>query len=297
MTPAVGARPGDSVLVTGSSTGLGLETALYLAQRGFRVYATVRDLAGSAEVAKEAEARGVKLEVIELDVTDRDSIEAAFGEVAARGDTLFGLVNNAGIGLRGCFEDLSEAEIRQVFDSNVFGTMAVTQRALPNMRAAGRGRIITISSVGGRIASFGLSAYCSTKFAQEGWAEALDLEIRAFGLRSLLVEPGIIKTTRWSVNRGTAKRALDPASPYYPMFRQSEAIADRIVERSRTKPADVAKAVHEALTSRAPRMRYLVGRPASMVVALRRYAPGELFERAYFGSLVSRLSKARGRAS
>ena len=290
-----GAARADSVLVTGSSTGLGLEIALYLAQQGLKVYATVRDSATEPAVRKAADERQVSLEVLELDVTDTDSIKGALDQVTATSGAIYGLVNNAGIGLRGCFEDLSEEEIRQVFETNVFGTMAVTQKALPHMRAAGRGRVVTISSVGGRIASFGLSAYCSTKFAQEGWAEALDLEIRPFGLRSLLVEPGIVKTTRWSVNRGTAQRALSPESAYYRMFRQSEAIADRIVERSRTKPVDVAKAVHEALISRSPRMRYLVGRPASIVVALRRYVPGELFERAYFGSLVSRLSKAGGK--
>lgn len=285
------AEPADAVLVTGSSTGLGLETALYLAERGFRVFATLRDLGRSSEILQAAQQRRVELEVLRLDVTDPPSIAAALSDAVARAGGIFGLVNNAGIGLRGCFEDLLETEIRQVFEANVFGTMAVTRQVLPHLRAAGRGRIVTVSSVGGRIATFGLSAYCSTKFAQEGFAEALDLEITPFGLRSLLVEPGIVKTSRWSSNRGNAAHALRPESPYAAMFRRHEAIADDIVARSKTLPVDVAKAVHHALTAERPRLRYVVGRPAAAAVAFRRFAPNGLFERIYFGSLLRRLTQ------
>jgi NAD(P)-dependent dehydrogenase (short-subunit alcohol dehydrogenase family) len=267
-----------------------LETALCLAERGYRVYATVRSLSSQAAVLAEAERRRVALEVVELDVTDRASIDSAVSTVTARSGAIFGLVNNAGIGLRGCLEDLSEDEIRMVYEVNVFGTMAVTQRALAAMRASGRGRIVTISSVGGRIGTFGLSAYCSTKFALEGFAESLAVEIAPFGLRSILIEPGIINTTRWTVNRGLAREACNPKSPYHAMFSRHEAIAGRIARRSRTKPVDVAKAVEHALTVEHPQMRYVVGRPAAAVVALRRYVPSSLFERLYFGSLLRRIS-------
>src|SRR5262249_41057058 len=152
-------------------------------------------------VLREARERNDGLEIVRLDVTDPDSVESAVGTVAAAAGAIFGLVNNAGIGLRGCFEDLTDAEIRQVFDTNVFGTMAVTREVLPHMRSAGRGRIVTITSVGGRIATYGLSAYCSTKFALEGFGEALALELAPFGLQSILIEPGIIMTTRWTTNR------------------------------------------------------------------------------------------------
>ncbi len=164
------------------------------------------------------------------------------------------------------------------------------------MRQAKRGRIITIGSVGGRIATFGLSIYCSSKFALEGFCEALALEVEPFGLKSILVEPGIVKTTRWTTNRGLARDALNPASSYRDMFLRAEAIADRLVERSRTRPVDVAKAVHHALTARSPKMRYLVGRPASAAVALRRYLPDAVFERFYFGTLLRQL-QPRGEAS
>lgn len=282
----------DVVLVTGCSSGLGLETALYLAERGFKVYATVLGLDEQSAILRTAEQRGVTLSVLHVDVTDRASIDRAVNTILAESGGIFGLVNNAGTGLRGSFEDLSEDEIRDVFGVNVFGTMAVTRRVLPHMRAAGRGRIVTITSVGGRIASFGLTAYCATKFAQEGFGEALALEVAPFGLKSIMVEPGIIMTPHWTTNRGTAKNALDPNSPYLPYFRRHEAIADRIAERSRTTSVHVARAVHRALTEREPRMRYVVGLPASLAISLRRYAPEELFNRLYFGWLLHRIARA-----
>ncbi len=257
----------DTVLVTGSSTGLGLETALYLAERGFRVYATVRDDSSRAEVRAAAAQRGARLDVLQMDIADPPSIDAAIRTILAEAGGIYALVNNAGIGLRGCFEDLTEAEIRQVFEVNIFGTMAVTQRVLPHLRAAGRGRVITISSVGGRISSFGLSAYCATKFAQEAFGESLALELAPFGVQSVLIEPGIILTPRWTINRGTAKHATDPESPYYSLFQRHEKLADKIAHGSRTRPEDVARTIHRALTVKRPRMRYIVGRPAAFVIA------------------------------
>ena len=286
----------DTVLVTGSSTGLGLETALHLAGRGFRVFAGVRDLEHRPAVLEAAEDRGVNLTVVQLDVTDPQSVDRAVQTVVESGGGVYGLVNNAGVGLRGCFEDLKTSEIRDVFEANVFGTMAVTRRVLPHMRAVGRGRIVTISSVGGRIATFGLSAYCSTKFAQEGFGESLDLEVQPFGIRSILIEPGIVKTSRWSVNRGNAADALNPASPYHTMFVKHEALADRFVETRKTRQEHVAKAVHRALTSRRPRMRYVVGRPAWVAVALRGLMPDRLFEWIYFGTLLRQINNGRASA-
>lgn len=289
------AAAADTVVVTGCSSGLGLETALYLAERGLKVYATVRNLSARPEILQQADQRHVALEVLPLDVTDPASIEGAVTTIVGATGSIYALVNNAGVGLRGCLEDLSLDEVRHVYETNVFGAMAVTQWVLPHMRAAGRGRIVTISSVGGRISSFGLSAYCGSKFAQEGMAEALALEIAPFGLQSIIIEPGIIKTTRWTINRGTAQRAFTLESPYQGLFAAHEKIADRIVERSKTRPVDVARTVYHALTTPRPRLRYVVGRPAAAAILLRRYLPNELFERFYFGSLVRRLSRYGGK--
>lgn len=282
----------NSVLITGASTGLGKESALYLAERGYRVYATVRDLESREPLMASARERNVQLSVLRLDVTDRDSIAGAVESVVNESGGIYGLVNNAGVGLRGYLEDLSDAEIRWVFESNVFGTMAVTKAVLPHMRRARRGRIVLISSVGGRIGSLGVSAYCASKFAQEGFGESLSMEVEPLGLRVILVEPGIVQTERWTTNRAVAQGALLPESPYYEWFRQSEKEADRLVRSSRTSPRDVAVAVHKALTVARPRLRYMVGRRARLAVALRRCLPGEWFERIYFGAVMRRVTQS-----
>jgi len=287
----------DTVLITGTSSGLGLETAVYLAECGFQVYATMRNLSRRDKLDAEAARRNAQLEVLQLNVTDKTSINAAVRTIVDRSGGIYGLINNAGTQLRGYFEDLSDAEIHQIFEINVFGTVAVTRAVMPYMRTVRRGRIVIITSVGGKMGALGLSAYCATKFALEGFGESLAQELEPLGMRVILVEPAITKTEIWGANRGIAKGALDPNSPYYGWFLESERLADRLVESSPTKPVDVAKAVHQALTAKRPRLRYLVGRRASLVLALRRYLPGELFERFYFGEAVRRVTKAGQRVA
>jgi NAD(P)-dependent dehydrogenase (short-subunit alcohol dehydrogenase family) len=282
-----------SVLVTGSSTGLGLEIALYLAEQGFDVYASMRDLSRRGELDARAAQLNVRMRVLQLDVTDRASIKSAVEEVIAGSGGIYALVNNAGVGLRGYFEDLAEDEIRGVFEANVFGTMWVTQAVLPYMRRAHQGRIIVVGSVGGRLAAFGVSAYCSTKFAQEGFAEALAQEVAPFGIGVSLIEPGITKTERWKSHRAIARKAQDRSSAYYSWFLEGERLADRLVETSPTKPVDVAKATYEAIQSPSPRLRYVVGWRASLVLWLRRYVPQQLFERIYFGTSVKRVTRPK----
>jgi NAD(P)-dependent dehydrogenase (short-subunit alcohol dehydrogenase family) len=282
-----------SVLITGAGTGIGLATALHLADHGFRVYASVPDLSQQEGADVAAAERGVSLQVMQLDVTDHQSIQSAVDTIIEESGGIYGLVNNAGIALRGYFEDLSEEEIRQLFEVNVFGTMAVTRMVLPHMRDAHRGRIVIITSVGGRIGSLAVSAYCATKFAQEGFGESLAQEVVPFGIYVSLVEPAIIKTERWGVHRGIARSALDPKSLYYAWFRESERLADRLVETSPTRPIHVAKTVYRALTAKRPKLRYVVGWRAGLVLTLRRYLPGELFERLYFGEAVRRVTSGR----
>ncbi|HWC27019.1 MAG TPA: SDR family oxidoreductase [Solirubrobacteraceae bacterium] len=282
---------GEAVLVTGCSTGLGLETALHLAGKGMRVYATVRELGASATIDAAAAERGVTLEVVELDLTAPDSVHAAVETVVGHAGGIYGLVNNGGIGLRGCVEDASDAEIRKVFETNVFGTIAVTKAVLPHMRAARRGRIVTLSSVGGRISSFGVAVYCASKFAQEGLVEGLALEVAPFDVQAILVEPGIVRTTRWTTHRGYAARAHAPDSPYRRLFDAAEQLADRVLVRSKTTPDDVARAVHLALTTDKPRLRYVVADPGGKAIMLRRYLPERLFERVYFGGLLRQLQR------
>jgi NAD(P)-dependent dehydrogenase (short-subunit alcohol dehydrogenase family) len=285
----------DSILVTGAATGLGKEMALYLAERNFRVYATMRDLTQADALHALARARNVELRILPLDVTNTASIQRAVDTIVAESGGIYGVINNAGIGLRGYFEDLADDEIRQVFDANVFGVMAVTKAVLPHMRTARRGRILLISSVGGKIGSLGVTAYCSTKFALEGFGESLFQEVAPLGVRVVLIEPGIVETERWSSNRGLAKGARDPRSPYFAWFAQAEKESDLLVRASVATPVDVAKVAWQALTVRQPKLRYMVGRKAKLAVALRRWLPGETFERLYFGMSMRRVTRPTAR--
>ena len=281
-----------AVLVTGASSGLGLECSLHLAECGFRVFATMRDLGRRGALDAEAARRGAGVEVLPLDVTDDASIRAAVDEIVARAGGIYGLVNNAGIQLRGYFEDLSAEDLAEVFETNLFGVMAVTRAVVPHLRKAGQGRIVVMDSIAGRIGAPALSAYCATKFALEGFAEALALEMRLVGVGVSLIEPGIVKTGIWGANRRVAARALDPASPYYRWFARAEKLADRMVASAPNRAVDVARAVHKALSARRPRLRYVVGLRPRLLLALRSWLPGESFERLYAGAVIRKITGA-----
>jgi NAD(P)-dependent dehydrogenase (short-subunit alcohol dehydrogenase family) len=280
-----------AVLITGAGTGFGLATALRLARRGFAVYATVPDLAQEPGVAEAATTAGVRVHVLRLDVADADSVAAAVRTAVTEAGGLFAVVNNAGLGLRGFFEDLADDEIRRLYDVNVFGAMTVTRAALPHMRAAGRGRVLFVSSAGGRIAAMTLSGYCSAKFALEGLAESLALEVGPLGIAVSLIEPGLVMTPHFTVHRGRARAAVDPASPYHRWFVRHEATVDGILRARRITAEDVAAAVEKAIVARRPRLRYVVGRGAKVMVALRRYLPGELFARLYAANAVRMVTR------
>lgn len=271
----------DGVLITGAGTGFGLATALRLAKRGFEVFATVPDPRQEVGVMSAAAEAGTRVQVLPLDVTDARSVEAAVTAVAERAGGLYAIVNNAGLGLRGFFEDLADDEIRGLFDVNVFGAMAVTRAALPHLRRARRGRIVFVSSAGGRLGAMSLSGYCAAKFAIEGLAESLSLEVAPLGISVSLVEPGIVMTPHFTVHRGRARAAVDPASPYYRWFVRHEAIVDGILRARRTTADDVGQAIERAITDRRPRLRYAVGQGARLMIALQRRLPGELFMRFY----------------
>ena len=283
-----------AVLVTGASRGLGLEIALRMAESGFRVWAGIRDPRQATGVIEVGRQRGIQLDTVLLDVTDDSSIDAAVSTIASQGG-LFGLVNNAGVTGRAYFEDFPENRVRQIFEVNVFGTMKVTRRVLPLLRQAGAGRIVTLTSIGGRIGTMGLAPYIATKFALEGFSESLWLEMKPFGVHVTIVEPGMVKTDIWDESRRVLAEAQNPQSPYYGLFTRAEQLASSALSSSRLSPRDVADTVLRAMTAKQPRLRYIVGKRAGLVLALRRHLPGELFERLYFGELLRRLTKKNGR--
>ena len=290
-----GVREG-AVVITGAGTGFGLATALRLAARDFEVFATVPELSQEAGVHAAAAEAGVRVQVLRLDVTDGESVASAVATAVERGGGLYAVVNNAGLGLRGFFEDLANDEIHRLFDVNVFGAMAVTRAALPHLRAARRGRVVFVSSAGGRIGALSLSGYCAAKFAIEGLAESLALEVVPLGISVSLVEPGLVMTPHFTVNRGRARAATDPAGPYYRWFVRHEAIVDEVLRARRIVPEDVARVIERALTARRPRLRYVVGRGARLMVGLKRRLPDELFARLYRAQ-VARMVTRPGSAS
>ncbi len=280
-------------LISGVSSGLGLETAILLAKRGFRVVGTMRDPSRGSELGKAATAAGVGIDVVAMDLTDAATITHAVAEVTAKYGSIDALVNNAGYQVRGFFEDTSDAEIRQQFETNVFGTMAVTRAVLPQMRAQRSGRIVFVTSIAGRIGSLGLGPYSATKFALEGLGETLALEMAPFGIRVSMVEPGIVNTSFWSASLHVAAGAKSAASPYCAYFEEAERMAEWAVKSSPIRPADIAEAVFQAVSSKRPHRRYLVGSRPKALMLVRRLMPQEMFERMYEKAVVGRITKAK----
>lgn len=283
-------RAGDPVIVTDSNTDIGLATALELAAHGFRVFAALRDLDAEPGVTAAAGERGVELEVLWLDPAKPAVLHDATLTVMSEAGGIFGLVTGGSVRLRGALEDSSEEEIRHAFEINVLDTMAAVRAVVPHMREVGRGRIVTVTSAG-QVPGYGLTVEYASRFAQEGMAEALALELAPFGIQSIIVAPGGINTRSWAAQDATAAGARDLSSPYYGPFWASEAIADRIVETSPATPADVAASVVTALTAAEPRLRYVVARRAAAVSVLRRHLPERMFERFYYGGQLRRLER------
>jgi NAD(P)-dependent dehydrogenase (short-subunit alcohol dehydrogenase family) len=287
----------ETILITGAGSGMGLETALFLASKGYRVFGGILTEAEGEALLQEAAKRSVVLTPLVLDVTDGEAIRNQVAHVLGETGRIDGLIHFAGLGLRGFFEDLSMQEIRRVYDVNVFGAMELTQAVLPSMRQHRRGRIVITSSAAGRMGSMSIGGYSSSKFALEGFAECLAQEVRPFDIFVSLLEPGLIQTPHFTINRNRARRATDPSSPYYPWFCQHEHLVDGILARNRFTTQDVARLVHCILTARRPKLRYLIGANAKVVLWLRRYIPGEWFDRFYWPILRKMVTSPRNRVT
>ena len=265
-----------AVLVTGASSGIGKECALRLASRGFRVFAGVRKSDDGDRLR--AEASGAITPVL-LDVTDSASIANAAGNVSRSLDAggLHGLVNNAGIAVAGPLEMVPAEALRQQFDVNVIGQIAVTQAFLPMLRAA-RGRIILMGSILGRLALPFVGAYSAAKFALEAVAESLGMEVRPFGVSVSIIEPGNIATPIWSKSRSTAMdTAGELSAKKWDLYRAAAESFERYTDHASARgiPARrVAKIVEKALAARRPRSRYTVGWDSRFLGHVAPLAPG-----------------------
>jgi len=255
-------------LITGSSSGIGLETALLLARNGFKTYASMRNLEKSKNITQVANREKLPVEVIQLDVNNDISVKQAIDKlVQAEDQRIDVLVNNAGYGLLGAIEDLTIEEIKAQFETNFFGVIRVTQQVLPVMRKQKSGTIVNISSVGGRMGLPSLSAYHSTKFALEGLSESISYELEPFGIKVVLIEPGFIRTNIMNSSM-IAKKAVDPKSPYFSLTQQLERSFKAAMENTSASspPEEVAKVVLQAVKSESPKLRYAVGNDAASLI-------------------------------
>ena len=267
--------PSGTVLVTGASTGIGEATVHHLKSLGFDPVGAVR----KDEDAERLEGRGIR--TVRIDVTDAGQIAAAREEL---GDApLAGLVNNAGIAVAAPLEFLPMDKLRQQLEINLIGQAAVTQAFLPALRR-GRGRIVMVSSIGGRVALPLVSAYNASKFGLEGLSDSLRRELRGQGVDVILIEPGGVKTPIWKKGEQLADEMLDEVPPeaerlYGRMVSTLRARTKKIEEELGIEPTEVAEAIGTALTASRPRARYVVGGDAKVRAPMARLLPPRVMDR------------------
>lgn len=252
-------------LVTGATSGIGAATASALVDAGYDVIGTGRRTSGLTPPPG--------LRFVDLDVLDDGAVSSVVDDLVERHGRIDLLVNNAGSGTLGAVEELSVAEAQRVFDVNVWGVVRTTKAALPHMRAQGRGRIINVSSVLGFLPAPFSAAYAAAKHAVEGYSESLDHEVREYGVRVLLVEPGYTRTG-FEQNQARPQISL-------PAYAERRRVADEVMAASVADgddPAVVATAVVRAAKARKPRMRYTAGRTAAQVTVARRIAPAAVLD-------------------
>jgi len=267
-----------TALITGASSGFGLLTTVTLAKRGWRVLATMRDLNRRGKLEAAARAAGVldRIEFLALDVTNAGHVATIAALVAARPTPLDALVNNAGFAMAGFAEDVTDAELRQQFETNFFGTAAVTRAFLPQFRRQGNGHIVMVSSISGRMGFPGVSSYTASKFALEGWAETLRLEMKPLGVQVVLVEPGSFETDIWTRNAIIAAGAQNTSSPN--AARAACLLSRRETGKLKANPQVVADGIAAILDNPRPRLRHVFGKDAHFGLLLKRLMPSGILE-------------------
>ena len=254
-------------LVTGVSSGIGLATAKTLLEQGLQTFGTIRESSQPGRLA-------AGLEIVRLDVRDNESVRQGIQEVFDRAGRIDALINNAGTALFGSLEETSIDEAKELFETNFFGVLRMCQAVLPIMRQQKYGRIINISSVLGFLPAPYMGIYAATKHAIEGYSESLDHEVRRFGIRVSVVEPGFTRT-----NLSQKGQLVGQPIAHYNTERASvmSAVARNITDGA--QPETVASVVVRALASRNPRLRYSGGREAKILSLLKRFAPSGILDK------------------
>ncbi len=261
-------------VVTGSSSGIGYETALALARDGFYTFATMRNTSKASEIQEAAKKEKLKIDVIELDVDKEESIKSAINKIISEKNRIDVLVNNAGYMVFGCVEDVPLNDFRQQFETNFFSIVRIIQEVAPIMRKQGSGTIVNISSVVGRMGLPGSSAYISTKFALEGLTECLRYELGQFGIKITLIEPGVIKTNFFS----SMKKVEPKSDPRYKELTEKILSGLKMMVEMGTHPSEVAKVVIKAINDKEILPRYVAGNDASMFLEAKKMKTDIEFE-------------------
>ncbi|HEY1594276.1 MAG TPA: oxidoreductase [Thermoleophilaceae bacterium] len=269
------ARTSKAVLITGCSTGIGRATAERLASKGFAVYATARRPESIADLAE----KGCK--TLALDVTDEASMTAAVAEVEAAEGAVGALVNNAGYSQSGALETVPMAELRKQFETNVFGLLRMCQLVLPRMRDLRDGRIVNLSSMGGRLTFPGGGAYHATKYSVEALSDVLRFEVAGFGVRVVLIEPGLIRT-QFGESAVGSMAGIEPDGPYAEFNSAVAATTAGAYQgplaRLGAGPDAVARTIEKAITKRNPKPRYPVTASARLLLAQHAVLPARAWD-------------------
>jgi len=265
------------VLITGCSSGFGLHTAIHLSTKGYTVVATMRNLEKQAVLKEEVHQRKGQVDILQLDVTDNTSIKDAVKQIASKYGCVDVLVNNAGCGLGGFFEDLAEEEIRQIMETNFFGVQAVTREVIPLMRRRKQSKIINISSISGFSTSPAFGAYNASKWALEGFSESLRYELKFFGIDVLLIEPGTYKTKIFTENARYASNFNNTQSPYYPI---SQFLRKRVTDHYEECDKDIEEVpelIEKLIKSSNPAFRNIPDIESKILYMLRKLLPFRIY--------------------
>ena len=263
------------VLVTGANSGIGLATVVELARRRYRAIGSVRSPAKADIVRRAAEDAGVEVETVELDVSDADACE----EIVP-GLNLWGLVNNAGYAVTGAVEDVDDDEARALFEVMVHAPMRLARLALPSMRSHGGGRIVNVSSIAGLVTMPYGGHYTAAKHALEALSDALRVEVAGDGVRVVLVEPGGFRTGIWDEFQADIDKRVASGSKHATGYQRYLA-GQRLTEPIMGDPQGCAKVIANALSTRVPRARYLVGLDAQALSAAYRLSPTFVRDRVF----------------
>mgnify|MGYP003575058681 FL=1 len=269
-------------VVTGSSSGIGFETSILLARKGFYTYATMRNLNKSLKIKEIAEKENLHLKVLKLDVTDDKSVKDAIRQITDESSRIDVLVNNAGYGVMGAVEDLSLDEFKSQFETNFFGVIRVTKEVIPIMRNQENGNIINVSSVGGKIGLPLNSAYISSKFALEGLSESMRFELEQFGIDVILIEPGVVKTNFFEnvvINNNTSTTNNKTSSYSQLTQKLFEGFIPMLNSSSSSVSSDVPQVIYQAIESNNRQVRYTVGKDAVSIIKTRQNLSDKEFEK------------------